>query len=312
MSDPRVSRWGVVATIKAPLTDILGFAAHHLELGAHRLYIYLDAPDAATAKALSTHPRIRVRPCDAAYWKGRKRPQKHQVRQTVNATHAYRRAGDVDWLAHIDVDEFLCPAGDIGAALAALPGDIHTARVRPMERLAGSLSAHKGFIPPGPERARITARLYPTYGPYLTGGFLSHVAGKVFARTGMKDVTLRIHNVFAGDDMNPGLADLPDTPLAHVHAQSWPAWLAAYRHRLEKGSYRAELGPATRKGPGPHNMHDLFTRIENEAGEAGLAAFFEEVAADTPRLREALQREGLLVECALDLDAQIARHFPNI
>ena len=37
--------WGIVSTIKAPAKDILTFAAYHLDLGAHRVYIYLDAPD---------------------------------------------------------------------------------------------------------------------------------------------------------------------------------------------------------------------------------------------------------------------------
>jgi len=35
-------KWGIVSTIKAPLEEIERFAAHHLELGADRLILYLD------------------------------------------------------------------------------------------------------------------------------------------------------------------------------------------------------------------------------------------------------------------------------
>ena len=66
-----------------------------------------------------------------------KRPVKHQVRQTQNATFTYHRKAEVDWLAHIDVDEFLWPAEPLAPLLAALPADIPYARVRPIEALSG-------------------------------------------------------------------------------------------------------------------------------------------------------------------------------
>lgn len=307
-------RWGVVSTIKAPLRDILGFAAHHLDLGARRLYIYLDDPDAQTAAALETHPRVRVRACDDAYWEaaGIQRPRKHQPRQTHNASHAYAMAKDVDWLAHIDVDEFLWPQQAIGPILSDLPTAAQTARVRPMESLAGSDTAYKSFIPPGPDRDRITARLYPTYGPFLKAGFLSHVAGKVFVRTGMGPVTFKIHNVFFGEEMNPGLVELPDVMLCHRHAETWDKWYAQYRFRMEQGSYRPELGPNRPREKGGLKMNELFTMIEEEAGEDGLRAFHDEVCADTPRLRAALEGEGLLRHCDLDLDRKISKHFDKL
>ena len=37
-----MTRWGIVSTIKASEREILDFAAYHLELGAHRLYLYIN------------------------------------------------------------------------------------------------------------------------------------------------------------------------------------------------------------------------------------------------------------------------------
>ncbi|WP_138179481.1 glycosyltransferase family 2 protein, partial [Roseovarius indicus] len=130
--------WGVVSTIKAPAADILNFAAHHLDLGAHRVHVYLDEDNPQARDHLSAHPKCRVTVTDDAYWSRRAkgRPGTHQPRQTANATHCYNRNPQVDWLAHIDVDEFLWPAAPIADQLAALPSETRSARVHPIEALA--------------------------------------------------------------------------------------------------------------------------------------------------------------------------------
>ena len=122
-----MTTWGVVATIKADTATILRFAAYHLELGAHRIYIYLDTPNPEAQELLRAHPKARVIRCDDGYWKRHNgsRPEMHQPRQTLNATRAYNRAQEVDWLMHMDVDEFLVPSGRISDLLGALPDNRH-------------------------------------------------------------------------------------------------------------------------------------------------------------------------------------------
>ena len=305
--------WGLCATILAPADEILRFAAYHLEAGAHRLYLYLDTPDPVAQRALKAHPKVRVISCDSDWWArdGGQRPVKHQARQTLNATHAYNRRAEVDWLIHMDVDEFLVANGLVAEHLAALPPDIPATRIRPMEALAGDGTAFKDFVPAGPDRARVVADLYPRYGAQLKGGFLSHLAGKVFVRTGMDEVRVQIHNAFRGDTQIAALDPQPGIRLAHCHARSWEQWIAAYRYRLTKGSYRTELAPNRPRDKGGISVHDLFRQIEKADGEAGLRAFFEEVCADTPRLRARLAKHGLLRECTLRLDEARASHFPE-
>ena len=53
-------KWGIVSTIKAPLEEIERFAAHHLELGADRLILYLDDDNESAFQALRQHPKLRV------------------------------------------------------------------------------------------------------------------------------------------------------------------------------------------------------------------------------------------------------------
>ena len=311
------ARWGIVSTIKADHRAVLDFVAYHVELGAHRLYIHLDVPAPETFAALKAHPKVRVFTCDAAYWRrlGVARPAKHQARQTANATHAYRsRATEVDWLIHIDVDEFLWPDDPVDQTLAALPAKVQCARVRPIEALApvDGLPVHfKGFLPAGPEREATVARLYPRFGPYVKGGFVSHLAGKLFLRTGLGAATIKIHNAFVDGVMNPGEAELDSLRLCHCHAKSWDQWLAAFQYRLTHGSYRAELAPARARDKGGLTLHEVLSLVQDSEGEAGLRAFYDELCADTPALRLALETEGLLYRCDLQLEAKRQKQFPS-
>ncbi|WP_268912034.1 glycosyltransferase family 2 protein [Sedimentitalea arenosa] len=298
-------RWGIVATIKAPTAETLAFAAHHIELGAHRIYVYLDAPDPEAVHHLKSHPKTRVVSCDAAYWRklGKPRPKKHQVRQVLNATHAYGRAAEVDWLAHIDVDEFLWSQDTIAAALSTLPEGALCARVRPIESLAGDGDAFKGFIPPGPDRARISEAVFPGVGTEVPCGFLSHLAGKLFLRTGLSNLTFRIHNAFQGTEMNPAEHPLPGVDLCHRHVRDWQSWRQAARYRLDHGAYREGLGGGT--------LHRILRDADATGGEAGLRAVFDALCADTPAMRARLSEAGLLHLRPLDLVAKRARQFPD-
>ncbi|HEY9039833.1 MAG TPA: glycosyltransferase family 2 protein [Roseovarius sp.] len=306
--------WGLVSTIKAPADAILTFAAHHLDIGAHRIHIFLDEDCPVARRALAGHPRCTVTVTDDAYWaKRRKRPETHQTRQSANATRAYRRRPGVDWLGHIDVDEFLSPSVPLSEQLAALPASARTARVRPVEALApppGDAGAtwFKACHPRQSPRNAQTEEIYPSFGALLNGGFLSHVAGKIFVRTGQDGLSLRIHNAFDSAGKIANEDDLTQTLLCHFHAPSWQAWQRAYRFRLQSGSYRPSLKGAPSL---PMTMYALFTAIEAEGGKDALRAFYDEVCTATPSLRARLQAHGLLYRIDLDLDAKRARHFPD-
>ncbi len=312
----RLSRWGIVATIKAPAIDILNWAAYHLEAGAHRLCIYLDAPCPDAQDLLEQHSKIRVFECDDASWAHRRkkgRPDNHQSRQTLNATRAYRRqTSGLDWLIHMDVDEFLWSDAPLSHILADLPETAFCARAYPIEALAGGDgTAFKARIPRGPETGATTARLYPTFGEHVLGGFLSHLQGKIFVRPRQEAVQYRIHNVFRDGQENPEQVILPQVDLCHCHARDWDSWIGHFRYRLEKGSYRPELKPLRPRSKGGLNLHELLTMIESDHGLDGLRSFFEEICADTPDLRARLAQEDLLRLRDLQLEAKRKKVFPD-
>ena len=88
--------------------------------------VQVFAPDPQAEAALRAHPKCRVILCDDDYWNRRSRkgrPDKHQPRQSLNATHCLNKRPQVDWLAHIDVDEFLWSEIPIADRLARVAPD---------------------------------------------------------------------------------------------------------------------------------------------------------------------------------------------
>ncbi|MDC0737011.1 glycosyltransferase family 2 protein [Cognatishimia sp. SS12] len=309
-------RWGIVTTIKAPTEDTLNFVAYHLDLGADHIFVYLDDANAETAAALAHNPAVTTTLCDDAYWQkthGR-RPKKHQVRQVQNASRAYRQAEGLDWLAHIDVDEFLCPTRPMAEILAAQPADMPSLRVEPVESLcdvsetAGPKTYCKTKVPAGRDKQSVERALYPNFGGLFKDGFISHTAGKVIARTGHADVKFGIHRIFQHGDQEMPQQTAPDVLLCHRHVESWEKWLEIMQFRLTRGSYRAELTGGS--SGGRITRHALFSGL-TETGEADLRAFFEEVCLATPRLLEALEGQNMLRVFTLDLAAKRAKHFPD-
>ncbi|WP_299842224.1 glycosyltransferase family 2 protein [uncultured Roseovarius sp.] len=308
--------WGVTATVKAPTRDVLNFAAHHLDLGAERVSVYLDAPDNTAHSALNAHPKCRAITTDASYWHIHGyRPIKHQVRQQVNATHCLTHEPGTDWLAHLDVDEFLWP-GDtsLAAQLAALPNDTFSARSHPVEAMApdpadpppAGAQWFKSCATGPSQRRTETAAIYPGFGTYLVGGFLSHVQGKVFIRTGRPSTGLRIHHA-TQDGENDTPAPLTGTNLCHLHATGFDHWNKHYRYRIKKGAYRPSIKPA----PGSDTtLHSLLCQLEAQGGDA-LRNFYDQICRATPALRARLAAYGHLHLIRLDLDKKRARHFPD-
>lgn len=212
-------------------------------------------------------------------------------------------ARDLDWLGHVDVDEFLLPAAPdappLAAQLAALPRDALCARIRPLEALApapGADPAETVFKALHPDRAardRAARACFPRWGRHLAGGFLSHVAGKVFVRPEAGQWDLRIHNARLGDHQNPGEVTLAGTELGHFHAASWPHFRDALGFRLERGSYRADLRAPMRRDDAPR-LHELLGDLRDTEGETGPRAFFDEVCTASPALCNRLEQHGLL------------------
>lgn len=306
----KTPRWGVVCTSNAPLLDVGRFVAHHLDLGCKRIYLFLDVPDPDVTLLLQDNPRVHVTVCDDSYWAalGKERPDAHQLRQSFNATHALKDAqGDVDWLGHIDVDEFILCQTRLSTQLKKVGDDMAGVRLIPAEALSvptpGYMPTHFKKRVTGAGAAQALNDAYPTFGSYLRGGFLSHVAGKVFVRTGLDDARLKIHRIrYQGQDVT-NVETLTDSYVGHLHVTDWDTFRSKLEFRKTKGSYRVKADEP------PKSVGRLLHWLEEEEGEDGLRAFFEEMCLDSSDTRERLRRNGLLLKPDFNPDAALERVF---
>ncbi|MGY3439570.1 MULTISPECIES: glycosyltransferase family 2 protein [unclassified Marinovum] len=300
-------RWGVVCTSNAPLTEIQKFAAHYLALGAEAIALYLDAPAPDVSGFFAGHPKVQVTPCDDAYWQAveKPRPEAHQLRQAHNATRTYR-ASELDFLGHFDTDEFLLAESDVAKSLRFVPDDCAQARVRPVELLPPQTGLPRHFKNTHRQtdnKRSVLSQIYPHYGAYLTGGFISHTSGKVLARTRIEGARLGIHGLRLNGASVGNEAEMPRLKLAHFHAASFAHFRDRVMFRLDRGSYRKpEDDEAMRLG-------DVLDFILETEGEDGLRHFFDEVCADTPELCARLGEYGMLMTHALDLEAEVRAVF---
>lgn len=309
--DPDKLRWGIVSTIRAPLRDIARFAAFHLDIGTAQVHIYLDAPDLQTAEFFAGHPAVRITQCDENYWsaKPKKARSTHQLRQAFNASRCYRNTR-LDWLAHMDVDEFLLSPDPIAQLLAKAPADAAFARVRPAEMLA------QPDPWTGPSYFKLTRQevgvaksaiceIYPEFGPHVPDGFISYVGGKNIARTGLANIRLGIHSLsHKGAHVSNGHV-LTTAHIGHAHAPSWNVFRRHMGFRMSKGSYRRKPNESMKLG-------DVLDVIASQEGEAGLRRFFDELCAASPGLLARLRAHQMLLTARLDLDEKVACWFGTL
>ncbi|MWD30032.1 hypothetical protein E0K89_021380 [Aquicoccus sp. SCR17] len=194
VTGPTRPSWGVVVTCSEPLALTLGFAAHYLALGASEIQVFLDRPQATCASLLARLPGVTVTLCDGEHWarasRFGRRPDTVTQRQLENAALAYARSG-VDWLMHVDCDEFLLPTLPFHEILAGAPDNVEYLHFRNLERsllrdqpqrdIFDGVFRHA--VPPLwmkdlPDRLRTE--------PYTRGGFTGHLEGKTIQRTGLR------------------------------------------------------------------------------------------------------------------------------
>lgn len=301
-NNPENLRWGIVTTVRGPIRQIAGFIAYHLNLGAHRIHVHLDEPDAAVAERLA-HPKVRFVQCDAAYWAGKpnRAHETHQMRQVFNATRIYRMC-KLDWLAHIDVDEFLLPTAPMTQLLAAADPHAPFVGIIPSEMMDSEGEPHHFKHPC---HGTVKRRIYPTYGTHVPGGFISTQSPKLIARTGLADIRQGIHALRLRGRIVRGGTTIAGLHLGHAHAPDFETFQRHMAYRLDKGSYHDRKGHLNPLG---HLIRALLDDPDPDA----LRAFHSELCVASPERLDLLAAHDMLLTRRLDLDAKVARFFGTL
>lgn len=290
--------WGVVATVKAPEEQVLAFIAHHLALGAARIWVYFDDPDDPAYASVSRLRRVTAKRCTNWSWALRGgRPVSLINRQIRNARHAQRKCR-LDWLGHIDVDEFLHAHRPVADILGAVPPDLPGLLMEPFEAmydpaLPDDIFTARHFRGPlmGATRDLQTA-IFGQAALVLSKGALSHVLGKGFCRIGFPDAVLRLHAVFV-NKLHFHMPFHPDLRILHFHAQNPESWLRDLPFRLRHGAYSF---------PDERALKDFLTG----ASDDDRRAFYAETMTLTPEKLALLQAHDRLITADLHLRDKVA------
>ncbi|MDB6454576.1 glycosyltransferase family 2 protein [Falsirhodobacter sp. 20TX0035] len=283
--------WGICITARAPEDQLRAFLAHHLGLGAAHVWLHLDDPDDPAADRLRGLDRVTVIRCDDAWW-GKRRPDRHQNRQSRNIRRLYD-AAPLPWIAHLDVDEFMRPERPVAEVLAGT--DAIMVRMRPWEALhdpdlSPDIFTARSFRAPLRDlEQRIAA--FGDFAPAMASGALSHIVGKAIFRTGVPGLEPRLHGGFLNKERITGIGFTDDLPLLHFHAQDREAWLERLPFRLERGAY-------TNNAP----LNDFLST----AGPDRVRAFYDAVMAPPAHILDRLREDGLLIDADLDLPRKAA------
>ncbi len=301
-------RWSVVATVSEPAPLVITFVAACFARGAAEVHLYLDTPQPALEAALARVPGCVLIRCDAAYWRAAPegRPWAPSDRQRYNLQRAYDASG-VDWLLHIDADEFLSASGDISAALAALPETCLVAQVPVAERVYLTSPDPENifdgvFRRPNPPRlqAQVDA-IDGAVAQFLRQGMTSYPSSKAFFRTG-RGLQADVHS--ARNVSVAEVGSLPGWLLFHFDGLTMLNWISK-KHRTLAQQPGWQAFAAARRA-------QLAAIVAADATPGGLEALYLSIKQLSPERAAALGALELITPGDLDLRGDLARVFPGL
>lgn len=301
-------RWSVVATVSEPAPLVITFVAACFARGATEVQLYLDTPQPALEAALARVPACVLIHCDAAYWRvaAEGRPWAPSDRQRYNLQRAYDASG-VDWLLHIDADEFLSASGDVAAALAALPETCLVAQVAVAERVYLTAPDPKNIFDgvfrrpnPLPLQPQVDA-IDGAAAQFLRQGMTSYPSSKAFFRTG-RGLQADVHS--ARNVSVAEVGSLPGWRLFHFDGLTMQSWVRKKQRTLAQQPGWQAFAAARRA--------QLAAIAAADATQGGLEALYLSIKQLSPERAAALRALDLLTPGDLDLRRDLARVFPGL
>ena len=310
--------WGVVATVSEPLPLVLAYVAHHLGRGARRVWLFLDRPDPVLERAVAHLPQVETIRADPEAWEalhGMPRPAHGPGRQVVNHQMIYAR-GEVEWLLHLDADEYLRSVRPVEDVLAEMPDGIDWIwlilgeRVRwrgaPVRRIFEGVFRRP--LVPGRFGKAAEAHARAVYGDTATRllhGLSGHILSKSLLRRGRADFLPAVHHPHlrgGGDPLKLPHRRPNGMRLLHFDGITPYSWGVKLR--------RAAAGPdADRRSPARQAQ---FARVRAEGHDAAkMLAMHDELLTIDAGQAEKLRELDALDERPFDPLPAVRRFFPH-
>lgn len=314
-----MATFSVIVLMKESAAVIHRFAAYYHRIGAAEILLYLDGGTDAELHAGLDHElletcRVTLLPCDDAFWAATPdgtRPPDIQDRQRVVYLQGHGRC-TTDWALICDADEFVIPRRPVSDFLNAMPADVISVAIAPVEAVwgpgedideaFGSTWFRRPKLPKTVFEKVIQPDLVWIYGPFgllLRSGMLSHVIGKHFVRVDAAFDVIDLH--FArrkgarvthrAIDVDPALGDVE---LAHFDAISFERWHAKSLRRVVGDTAQAMRRRGRRRRAQLY-IFDILRRF----GIGALRWYYRQLFALTRRQARLLEKRGLVFQMNL-------------
>ncbi|WP_299043744.1 glycosyltransferase family 2 protein [uncultured Tateyamaria sp.] len=288
----------------------------HLATGAAAVFVFLDDPEDPAAASLAAIPGCHVQLCDDAYWTERRptkgRPPSQMRRQTINANFAQNRC-DLEWLFHIDADEFIWQEGTLAAELATHDDPMTEVNLPVLERVFPD-GVQAGLFD-GSFRATSdlsAAACDAAFGPFarmMKRGQYSHGAGKSGVRVGA-GLRLGVHTATRtgseGRQRRAAKRVSTSAVLLHFDGLTPVHWvMKVLRYAQTTPEVQAQILQ-------PHRAAQVAWLLERCATMAEARAAHRDLFALTPDRHARLVRFGLSHTIAFDPAARVGAAMPDL
>ncbi|MCW8843208.1 MAG: glycosyltransferase family 2 protein [Rhodobacteraceae bacterium] len=302
--------WATVTTAAEPTALLLAFVAHHIEVGASEIFIYLDRTNPEFEDIVAAYDQVKVFHADAKGWRvlhgGVRRPKGIVRRQYANARDAQVKT-TADWLFHVDIDEFIVNTPLLQKFLSRLPRRVWSTTLPVAERVfEGEDTSETVFG--GVFRTRISTAeaanlveaVYGESAAYLKKGLCGHNLGKAGVRVG-SPAQLRLHTVDLpeGESERKRKRRFTEVGLLHFDAWSYEGWLAKVQ-RLG----RANIGSDQRGA--------MVKAVLQESPERPPREIFRQLYELSPDQSRQLEKAGHLYLYDFQIADKIRRVFPGV
>jgi len=287
-----------VTTLKAPVDQVLQFAAYHHHLGLDEIILFFDDPEDSAIDAVKSKPGVTAIPCDDEHWHQVRdpRPEFVQHRQLANVNWVLReRRHDLDWLIHIDSDELIYAPDGLKESVAVEDDGLSVLRLRPLEAIPPSPDMSDPFLevrwfkqhdPKDPE-AKSRAEKWGVASGFQGKRFLrGHTSGKIAVKLDGVVSRVLLHQPTIYDEQEMRSVTSSRLWVLHYDAGSFDQWYDKWHDRsgFEQSGFRG------------HRMKHLkrFRKLDRAGDTAGLKKMYRDSHMLPKWQLPILQRLGLV------------------